>query len=313
MAETRSKSELWNLLKEKGWKPPATKAFVQYTAAELELEYGTLLATEIQSDTDAELTAAEVAGQQPEVLGTEEQLQFLAEVPSEDVLADVVAHWPDDLASAVVTAPPTPVAQTPEKTPEVATSGDSGPSLAEPRPGDPDWLPDVPRRDEPDAIAGLRIRTHGRNDPLRVDSLGRVWYQDEVRKPATPRPRARSVLNFRDQGSKTIEIRNQLGLLEESFEVAGDAPQDMRVKVTLPSWQVGIYQDPRLPWRVHVYNNIRGFDRLDVVEYFGGMDHVPASIKVLYVGSDLCYDIISARETLEAIAREQALQIGRQY
>ena len=48
----------------------------------------------------------------------------------------------------------------------------------------------LPRR-EPDKVAGLRLNTHAEDEPLRVDENGLIWYQDEVRKAAFPKPRGR--------------------------------------------------------------------------------------------------------------------------
>jgi len=159
--------------------------------------------------------------------------------------------------------------------------------------------------------AGLNFNSHTMDDPVRVDSRGFIWYQDEVMKPAIPKPRARRVVNYKDPGVKTVEKYYADGRLDESYEVAGDQARDMQVKTTLPSWQVGIYKDPRLPFRVHIYNDVRGFEWFDVLRQYGGMDHVPSTIKHLYVGNDLCFDITSTRETMERELRD--LQLGRSY
>jgi hypothetical protein len=163
----------------------------------------------------------------------------------------------------------------------------------------------VPFTDNGDKRAGLRINTHGPDDVLRVSSDGKIWYQDEVAKPAIPQPRMRRKVRYIDPGVKTVEIRRPDGHLDESFEVAGDQATQAEYKVTLPSWQVGIYYDPRLPFRVHVYNGRRGFDRMDVMRYYGGLDLVPSSIQnsAIYDG-DLCYDIMKVRDAMERELRE---------
>lgn len=167
----------------------------------------------------------------------------------------------------------------------------------------------VPLADRGADRAGLTFNTHGINDPVRVDLQGRVWFQDEVQKPAIPKARARRILKSQTTNTKVIEQRGDDGRLIESFEVAGDEVRDLEIKVTLPSWQVGIYWDPRLPFRVHVYEDVRGFDFRDIVKYYGGLDLIPSSIKRIYVGGDLCFDIQSTRNTMEQQLRDA--QLGR--
>jgi len=296
MAEVRSKSELWNLLKEVGWKPPQTKSYVQWTAEELELEYGTKVAEQLMSRSgDSEIDSYEP---EPETI---------ADPAVAAALEEMAAEWGEVATSGPVPPAPAPVPTVPAPAPQPVPQPQP---VAVPAPEPVDEWPNVPRSDEADKVAGLRMRTHGPDDPVRIDTQGRIWYQDEVRKPATASPRARSVLTYQDSGFKTVEDRNQLGLLEESFEVPGDESRTMQVKVTLPSWQVGIYKDPRLPFRVHIYNDIRGFHRLDVVKYYGGMDNVPSSITTIYVGGDLCYDIVKTRDAIEREYRERVLRIG---
>ena len=170
-------------------------------------------------------------------------------------------------------------------------------------------LLDIPYSDRAETRAGLTFNTHGPNDPIRVDSTGKVWFQDEVPKPAIPKPRARRIIKYRDPGVKEIKRYTEDGHLDESFEVAGDEARDMEIRVTLPSWQVGIYKDPRMPFKVHVYNGQRAFDWADIVMHYGGMDLVPSSCKRTYIGGDLCYDIKTTRETIEKQFRD--LQLGR--
>ena len=125
--------------------------------------------------------------------------------------------------------------------------------------------------------------------PIRTDEQGRVWYREEVRKPATPAPRKRRVITYLDTGVQQQTAVD--GRYIETFEVAGTERRAAEVKITLPSFQVGVYKDPRFPFKVHTYNEVKGFDLFDVQKYFGGGDLVPSTIKRLYVANDLCYDI----------------------
>jgi len=295
------KSTLWNKLKEAGWTPPANKVYVQWTVPELEVEYNTLLAKSIiESPPDPETA----------------ELYEAKEVEGSSAPAPTVPDsGPEPVAPAPWVSAP---ASAPESSKEV-------PDLAKPAPDGLDALPvpdgalermrslypDLPITDEAEEIAGLHINTHGPDDPIRIDSRGRLWFQDEVRKAAIAKPRMRRKLSYKDTGVRTVTTRNVLGLVEESFEVAGDRTVDMEVKVTLPSWQVGIYLDPNLQdFRIHVYGDQRGLDRMDVLRYFGGKDLVPSTCKTVYVGNDLCYDINSVRDTIERIYRENILRIG---
>ena len=176
---------------------------------------------------------------------------------------------------------------------------------------DPGYVPPQEREPEPARIQVPQVHTkvatqHAAEDaykegydetPLRTDPDGKVWYRDEVLKPAFPKPRARRRITYVDPGSKTQTVQN--GKYVETVEVAGDEKQTREVKITMPSYQVGIYKDPRLPFRVHIYNGNRGFDLFEVRKYYGGADLVPREIKTLYVGNDLCYDIVSTRRAIE--------------
>lgn len=139
--------------------------------------------------------------------------------------------------------------------------------------------------------------------PIRVDEQGRVWYREEVLKPATPRPRARRKITYIDTGTKTETISN--GRYIETVEVAGDQRRTAEVKITMPSYQVGVYKDPRFPFKIHTYNGLRGFDLFDVQKFYGGADLVPTEVLRMYVENDLCYDI---RTTIRAIQTEYRQQ-----
>ena len=167
------------------------------------------------------------------------------------------------------------------------------------KPADP--KPKGPTRQEqprPAAPVVADMRT-----PIRTDPDGKVWYADEVRKLASPGPRKRRKLSYVDHGTKVETV--QIGQFMESFEVAGDVVRTEEVKITLPTYQVGLYRDPRLPFLIHVYNNNRGYDLFEVIKYYGNSpDLVPQEIQKTYVGNDLCYDIKTTNRAIENEARQ---------
>lgn len=141
------------------------------------------------------------------------------------------------------------------------------------------------------------------SEPIRTDPDGKVWYADEVRKLATAGKRKRRKLSYIDRGTKVETV--QVGQFMESFEVAGNELRTEEVKITLPTYQVGLYRDPRLPFLIHTYNNNRGYDLLEVQKYYGGSsDLVPSAINKTYVGNDLCYDIRTTNRAIEDEARQ---------
>ena len=142
-------------------------------------------------------------------------------------------------------------------------------------------------------------------EPVRVDENGLTWYVEEIRKPAIPKPRARRVLKYIETGVQTKTISN--GQYLETFEVAGEEQRQAEVKITLPSYQVGIYKDPRYPFKVHVYNDARGFDLFEVQKFYGGADLVPAEVRRIYVGTDLCYDMTSVVRAIQTEYRQTQL------
>jgi hypothetical protein len=177
---------------------------------------------------------------------------------------------------------------------------------AQPAPPAPAPQLGLPRR-EPDQVAGLRVNTHAEDEPLRVDENGLVWYQDEVRKAAFPKPRGRRVLDYIDPGVRTETAQTGNGYTE-TFEMPGDQARPSQVKITLPSHQVGIYKDPNMPFKIHVYQDNRGFDLFEVRDFYGGHDLIPEDIKTVYVGQSLCYDIRTTRRAIEAEYREKLLK-----
>ena len=145
-------------------------------------------------------------------------------------------------------------------------------------------------RADPNEMAGQRLNVQGEDEPLFTDENGLIWYQVEVRKKGFAAPRGRRVLKYMESGVETKTVQN--GEYVETFEVAGTGPeQPAEVKITLPSYQVGIYKDPRMPFKIRTYNGIRGFDFQEVNKYYGGVDLVPPEIKRMYVENVLCYDI----------------------
>lgn len=206
------------------------------------------------------------------------------------------------LVDAVTTLAQQPAPVQVQEVPPVSTWGQYAPeTLAK--------LLNVPFSDQPSRRAGLTFNTHGPDDVLRVSSDGKVWYMDEVLKPAIPLPRMRRKVRYIDSGVKVVERRTPDGKLDESFEVAGDSNREAEIKVTLPSSQTGVYYDPRLPFRVHVYNGRTGFDYMDVIRFYGGKDLVPSTVATLYVGSDLCFDISKTKDAMERELRDA--QLGR--
>ncbi len=160
---------------------------------------------------------------------------------------------------------------------------------------------------DPNELAGQRLNSKERDEPIRPDELGRVWYQEEVLKPAYPKPRGRRVLKYLDAGVREQTVKN--GDYTETFEVSGD-PNNARiseVKITLPSYQVGVYKDPRFPFKVVTYNGNQGFDLEDVQNYYGGAELVPPEVKRMYVENVLCYDIRTVVRAINTEFRQHQL------
>jgi hypothetical protein len=166
----------------------------------------------------------------------------------------------------------------------------------------------VPYSDRAADRAGLTFNTHGPNDPLRVDSRGMVWFKDEVAKPAIPKRRMRRKVKTVTANVEEIQTYRPDGGLDETFEIAGDEQHEIEIKISMPASQVGIYVDPRMPFKIHQYNGRRAFDHEEVIRYFGGSDFVPSTVKTIYIDIDYCYEITSVRDTIERIYREQTLR-----
>jgi hypothetical protein len=164
---------------------------------------------------------------------------------------------------------------------------------------------------DPNEMAGQRLNQKDPDEPIRVDpDTGFIWFQEEILKPAFPKPRGRRVLRYLERGTKQVTVKN--GDYTETFEIAGDqAAREQEVRVTLPSYQVGLYKDPRFPFKIHVYNGRRGFDLFEVQKYYGGAELVPAECKKIYVENVLCYDPRTVIRQIQTEYRQLQLQGGR--
>lgn len=179
----------------------------------------------------------------------------------------------------------------------------SSPQAEDPQPAGP------PLMERPlDALPGAHVLSVAEGEPIRVDEQGLIWYQEEITKPAFPKPRGRRVLKYNDTGVERKEIVS--GQYLESFEVAGNRTKVGEVKITLPSYQVGIYKDPNMPFKIHVYNGQRGFNLFEVEEFYGGADMVPPGVQRVYVQNVLCYDIRTVVRAIQNEYRQRQLQGG---
>lgn len=162
--------------------------------------------------------------------------------------------------------------------------------------------------EEREVMAGEHLNTKDENEPLFTDDQGLIWYQVEVAKSATAKPRGRRVLDYVETGVVKQTIHD--GQYTETFEMPGQARRAAQVKITLPSYQVGIYRDPNLPFRVHTYNGQRCYDFFEVCEYYGGADLVPGDIKRVYVSTTLGFDIATTNRAIQAEARRLGILGG---
>lgn len=217
-----------------------------------------------------------------------------------------LVHQPPAAAPAPASvAPPEPAAAAPADPEAAAFFGFTPPAQPAGAPS-VQLPPAVPvRAKDPNEMAGQRQSED--MAPIRTDDEGRVWFQEEVRKPAYPKPRGRRVLRYSDPG--VVEQTVQVGKYTETFEVPGDPrlAREAEVKITLPSYQVGIYKDPRFPFKVITYNENEGFDLADVQDYYGGSELVPAEVKRKYVENVLCYDIRTVVRAIETEYRTRVL------
>jgi hypothetical protein len=228
--------------------------------------------------------------------------------------ADLVAElekFQEEHGQVLVLAVPEPAAETPDE-PLPTYQPDRAPEWVDPTFADDEPAQTstdfIPRSNHPDPaeLPGQRVNTKDLEDIIRIDDKGRAWLQEEVQKPAFPKPRGRRVLRYNEQGTTTETI--QVGEYTESFEIAGEGPgRPAEIKITLPSFQVGIYRDSRFPFKVICYNGSEGFDRMDIEEYYGGAQLVPAEVKRIYVSNVLCYDVRSVVQSIQTEFRQQQL------
>ena len=188
-----------------------------------------------------------------------------------------------------------------------AALGNEAPEAApEPQPR-PALQQSAPQPADPEEMPAQRLNTKADDEVIRVDEQGRQWLQEEVRKPAYPKPRGRRVLTYFETGVEQQTVQN--GEYVETFEVAGNRQgRAAEVKITLPSYQVGIYKDPRFPFKVHTYNGREAFDLFDVNNYYGGPELVPTTVKRVYIENKLCYDMRSVIAAIQA--EHRALQLA---
>lgn len=167
-----------------------------------------------------------------------------------------------------------------------------------------DALREVPA----DTVPGIRLNTHGEEKPLRIDADGKIWYKDEIGKPATPTERGKRILDYVDPGVKTVHVRDSNGSIVESFEMPGEQKRIAQAKVSLPAYQTGLYRDPALLgefFKIHTYRGKQVFDLFDVQRYFGGPRAVPQVCKRDYTDTVLGYDIESVLQAIQDEYREK--------
>lgn len=161
---------------------------------------------------------------------------------------------------------------------------------------------------DPHEMPGQRLNQQEEWEPIRTDEEGRIWYQEEVLKPSFAKPRGRRVLQYTDTGVQTKTVKDEKGFVE-TFEVAGTMQRrPSEVKITLPSYQVGIYKDRRFPFKIHTYAGRQGFDLDEVQNYYGGAELVPETVKKEYVENVLCYNIRTVVRAIEFEYRQLQLQ-----
>jgi hypothetical protein len=271
MNQNTERSIIWKALKAAGWKPEEGRGYIKYPLADLHAEL------ERFQNATGQVLEIEVPSDVDDVQPT----------PSEPIPAEVDGLDPDSLFAH----------------PQL------GPPPAQPVPTPPVQLPPTEplrqNRPNPDELPGQRTLNEDA-EVIRIDDAGRMWYQEEVRKPAYAKPRGRRILRYVEKGVQTETVK--AGEYVESFEVEGQGPgKAAEIKITLPSYQVGIYKDPRFPFKIHCYGGSEAFDLADVEQYYGGVELVPSTIKRVYIENDLCYDIRSVIQTIQAEFRQLQL------
>ena len=154
--------------------------------------------------------------------------------------------------------------------------------------------------------------THTFGEPIRRDSSGRVWIQDEFLKPLTAKPRGRRLKKYTDTGVVKKTFKGADGYTEE-IEVPGTLQVQAEARVTLPSYQVGTYWHPAYLFKVHCYGGREGFDRHDVERFYGGPEQVPSSCnKRIYISNVMCYDMRLVIQAINDEYREIKLEAARE-
>ena len=141
---------------------------------------------------------------------------------------------------------------------------------------------------------------------IRADDAGRIWFREEIGPEIAKNRRLRKRIT--QVVPEKVEVKQiQAGDYIETIEVVGEGTRSLDAFITLPPTQVGIYLDPRFPWKVFTYNGSLGFSYGDVNAYYGGVEFVPSTVKKKFVGNMMAYDIKSAISTVERKYRELQL------
>lgn len=143
---------------------------------------------------------------------------------------------------------------------------------------------------------------------IRADEHGRIWFREEIGPEVARNRRLRKRIT--QVVPDKVEVKQiQAGEYIETIEVVGEGTRSLDAFITMPPTQVGIYLDPRFPWKIFTYNGSLGFSYGDVNTYYGGVEFVPSTVKKKFVGNMMAYDIKSAISTVERKYRE--LQLSR--
>lgn len=171
----------------------------------------------------------------------------------------------------------------------------------------------APRDRRPDPVLRPQVKEPPVPDGLpegaiRADEAGRIWYREEIGPNIAGRKRLRKrVTQVVPENVEVKQIHN--GEYIETVEVVGEGTRSLDAFVTMPTTQVGIFKDPRFPFKVFTYNGSLGFSYGDVNDYYGGLEFVPSTVKKKFVGNMLAYDMKSVISEIERKARE--IQLAR--
>lgn len=159
----------------------------------------------------------------------------------------------------------------------------------------------------------LPTQRRGHEDEIiRVDEAGNEWYQEEIIKEGSAKPRGYRIHRELTADVEEVKITDtdQFGTTyTETIEVAGSKQRPMEARVGIPTWQVGIYRSPQFRFaRIVKYRDRVGFLREDIDTYFGGEDVIPEGVKRIHVGNLICYDM---KSVTTAIQREHNTLLRR--